>query len=133
MGRRWLDDASAADLGRLDVAAIERVRAEAWPEAANADELHDALLGLGFVTPDEVDRQPIVARTARFARARSAASTCVLASAKMAVARQTHGRMWVAAERLPQFHAVYPNARLDAADRRARGVQQSAHGLATMR
>jgi ATP-dependent Lhr-like helicase len=57
MGRRWLDDASAADLGRLDAAAIERVRAEAWPEATNADELHDALLGLGFVMRDEVDRQ----------------------------------------------------------------------------
>ncbi len=50
MARRWLDEASAADLGRLDVAAIERVRAEAWPEAVNADEMHDALLGLGFVT-----------------------------------------------------------------------------------
>ena len=59
MARRWLDEASAADLGRLDVAAIERVRAEAWPEAANADEMHDALLGLGFVT----DRGSASART----------------------------------------------------------------------
>src|SRR6266853_1994734 len=57
MGRRWLDDASAADLGRLDAAAIERVRGEAWPEATNADELHDALLGLGFVTQEEIGRQ----------------------------------------------------------------------------
>ena len=49
MSRRWLDEASAADLGKLDVAAIDRVRAEAWPEATDADELHDALLGLGFL------------------------------------------------------------------------------------
>ncbi len=33
IARRWLDDASAQRLGRLDPAAIERVRAEAWPEA----------------------------------------------------------------------------------------------------
>jgi ATP-dependent Lhr-like helicase len=38
-GRRWLDPESAADLGALDAAAIERVRAEAWPEVASADEL----------------------------------------------------------------------------------------------
>ena len=53
MARRWLDEASAKDLGRLDVAAIDRVRAEAWPEATSADEMHDALLGLGFVTDAE--------------------------------------------------------------------------------
>ena len=54
MARRWLDAETASDLGRLDVAAIDRVRAEAWPEAGSADELHDALLGLGFLTADEV-------------------------------------------------------------------------------
>jgi ATP-dependent Lhr-like helicase len=40
--RRWLDPAEANDLGRLDQAAIDRVRREAWPDAANAEELHDA-------------------------------------------------------------------------------------------
>ncbi|HET9235079.1 MAG TPA: DEAD/DEAH box helicase, partial [Candidatus Eisenbacteria bacterium] len=40
MSRRWLDPATASDLGALDPAAIDRVRSEAWPEAANADELH---------------------------------------------------------------------------------------------
>ena len=54
MARRWLDAETASDLGRLDVAAIDRVRTEAWPEAGSADELHDALLGLGFLTADEV-------------------------------------------------------------------------------
>ena len=42
MSRRWLDPEAAADIGRLDPEAIERVRAEAWPDPANADELHDA-------------------------------------------------------------------------------------------
>src|SRR5437016_6198915 len=53
MNRRFLDAESAADLGKLDMAAIERVRGEAWPQAENADELHDALMQLGFVTIEE--------------------------------------------------------------------------------
>ncbi|TMG83488.1 MAG: ATP-dependent DNA helicase, partial [Betaproteobacteria bacterium] len=118
MSRRWLDDASAADLGRLDVAAIERVRAEAWPDAANADELHDALLGLGFITQDEVDRQETW-RGLLDSLAAQRRATCVLASASDTSqrARGTQSvsgkRLWVAAERLPQFHAVYPDTRLE--------------------
>ena len=111
MGRRWLDDASAADLGRLDVAAIERVRAEAWPEAANIDELHDALLGLGFVTPDEVDRQPSW-RGLLDSLALERRATCVWPGAEDGRRAADARSMWVAAERLPQFHAVHPNARL---------------------
>src|SRR3989449_1503817 len=53
MNRRFLDAESAADLGKLDLAAVERVRGEAWPQAENADELHDALMQLGFVTIEE--------------------------------------------------------------------------------
>src|SRR6266480_171564 len=53
MNRRFLDAESAADLGKLDMAAIERVRGEAWPQAETADELHDALMQLGFATVAE--------------------------------------------------------------------------------
>ena len=51
--RRWLDPETAADMGKLDQAAIDRVREEVWPEPRNADELHDALVELGFVTEAE--------------------------------------------------------------------------------
>ena len=54
--RRWLDPASAADLGRLDPEAIERVRTEAWPDTDTADALHDALVMLGFLTEREMGR-----------------------------------------------------------------------------
>jgi ATP-dependent helicase Lhr and Lhr-like helicase len=54
MGRRWMDAASAADIGRLDPEAIVRVREEAWPDAGSADELCDALSWLTFLTDDEV-------------------------------------------------------------------------------
>ena len=51
--RRSLDPESAADIGRLDASAIERVRAQAWPEVSTPDEAHDALVVLGFATASE--------------------------------------------------------------------------------
>jgi ATP-dependent Lhr-like helicase len=44
------------ELGLLDAAAIEKVQKEAWPRATNADELHDALMLLGVITPEEIQR-----------------------------------------------------------------------------
>ncbi len=56
MGRRWQNPETASDLGRLDGQAIERVRDEAWPDPIDAEELHDALLWLSFLTEEEVAR-----------------------------------------------------------------------------
>jgi ATP-dependent helicase Lhr and Lhr-like helicase len=56
MSRRWLDPESAADIGKLDPEAVERVRTEAWPDAATPDELHDALSWLTFLTERELQR-----------------------------------------------------------------------------
>ena len=52
--RRWLDPTTATDLSALDAAAIERVRVEVWPAAQSEDELHEAILMLGFVADDEI-------------------------------------------------------------------------------
>ena len=56
--RRWGDIESTDDFGKLDSEAIDGVREEAWPEARNADELHEALMGLGFVTDAEIHANP---------------------------------------------------------------------------
>src|SRR6202047_1102611 len=100
MSRRWLDPQSAADLGKLDAQAIERVREEAWPDATNADELHDALLWLTFITAAEA------------ARAQSWAQLLTELSAQRRVTRLESGplRLWVSAERLPLLQALYPQA-----------------------
>jgi hypothetical protein len=54
MSRRWGDIDSTDDFGQLDPDAIAAVRSEAWPEARNADELHEALMGLAFLTETEI-------------------------------------------------------------------------------
>jgi ATP-dependent Lhr-like helicase len=100
MGRRWLAPEQAGELGRLDPDAIARVRGEAWPDAETADELHDALVWLGFLTDAELGATPrwhelaaALARDKRVARLDA-----------------PHDGIWIAAERLPQFQALWPAA-----------------------
>ena len=42
--RRGLDVKTADEFGKLDQAAIDLVREQAWPDPETGDELHDALL-----------------------------------------------------------------------------------------
>ncbi|MEO8587039.1 MAG: DEAD/DEAH box helicase [Acidobacteriota bacterium] len=51
--RRVLGARSADEIGILDPEAIARVREEAWPQPANAEEVHEALLWMGYVTAEE--------------------------------------------------------------------------------
>ncbi len=51
--RRGLSFESASDLGRLDPEAIAQVRAEAWPEVRDAEELHDTLNSMCLLRDDE--------------------------------------------------------------------------------
>jgi ATP-dependent Lhr-like helicase len=51
--RRVLDVASADGVGSLDPDAIARVREEAWPRPEDAEEVHEALLWMGYVTAAE--------------------------------------------------------------------------------
>ena len=107
MGRRYAEADSAGDLGRLDPEAIAGVREEAWPEARNADEMHDALMGLGCVTARSAANA--AGRTAaQLAKAHRATRNCNSAPAVSDVARRADPRLtslhglWFAAERLPQ-------------------------------
>ena len=98
--RRWVDPEQAEDFGRLDPAAIEQVRQDAWPQARDADELHEALVGLGFLTLGEIAAQPAwPALLEQLAASRRAT-------------RLDAPAVWIAAERLPQWRALAPQARL---------------------
>src|SRR5436853_5139411 len=54
--RRASERNGSDGLGILDVAAIEKVEKEAWPDATNADELHDPLMLLAVTTRGEMQR-----------------------------------------------------------------------------
>lgn len=116
LNRRWTDPESSDDLGALDPDAIEAVRAEAWPEARSADEMHEALTGLGCMAEDEVNEHPDWAtwldELARVGRA-----------TRMQVAS---GRaLWLPVERLAMLRAIYPSATLAPALQPPAGYDQA--------
>ena len=53
--RRLLDPETADTLGALDAAAVARVREQAWPDAESAEEVHEALLWMGYATRAEAE------------------------------------------------------------------------------
>ncbi len=138
--RRWLDPQTASDMGKLDQGAIDRVRDEAWPRVENADELHDALVELGFVTAEEGtewqafltelqnDRRAAVLQipgtgTAGVPPATVGYTNPELENQLATIAGGTPAvpvtavpekmlQLWVAAERLPQIEAIYPSPSL---------------------
>ncbi len=100
--RRWLDPESAADIGKLDPVAIAEVREQAWPEVANADELHDAMHAMGVISEQE-------GASAGWSR-----HLDELIDARRATRLHTSSHVfWVCAECLPLVQAVYPDGRLD--------------------
>jgi ATP-dependent Lhr-like helicase len=133
--RRWLDPQTASDMGKLDQGAIDRVRDEAWPRVENADELHDALVELGFVTAEEgADWQSFLAELQNDRRAAvlhlsgNAGAPPAMSAQREQLDRSTKSAnetnaggapafpekaLWIAAERLPQIEAVYPAASLE--------------------
>jgi ATP-dependent Lhr-like helicase len=104
--RRFLDPAEAAELGRLDPAAIALVREQAWPTATSPDELHDALLRLGYLREDEAAHSS----DAGLFDWRDYFEP-LLAQQRVTVFVAPAGqRLWVCAERLPLLQALFPGA-----------------------
>jgi ATP-dependent Lhr-like helicase len=108
--RRSLEPTSADEMGALDAGAIARVRREAWPDVRGPEELHDALLTFGFLTEAEgraggdagawdpyFDALAKERRAGRLLKGRAAGGSA----------------LWVAAERLPELRAIFPEAETD--------------------
>ena len=89
-------DFSTEGAGALDPEAIATVASEAWPAIRDADELHEALLGLGVM--------PV-------AGGELALMYDQLAGMRRATTMTAEGRtFWVAAERLNLVRTAYPDA-----------------------
>lgn len=94
--RRSVDIQSSEDVGKLDPEAFRRVREQAWPEVETVDELHDALLLLGYMSHEEIAPfqsflDPLLAQQ-RVAK----------------LSLSSRRSVFAACERLPQFQALFP-------------------------
>jgi ATP-dependent helicase Lhr and Lhr-like helicase len=97
--RRAGESTATSGLGILDANAIEKVCAEAWPQATSADELHETLLLVGALTGDEI----------RMLGPDSSEWLQQLQSDKRAGRLEGLVLFWIAAERVPMLKAVYPD------------------------
>ena len=96
--RSWADPAEARDYSLLDASAIARVREEAWPLVHNAEELHDALQTLGYITAAEFADSGFKKWRERL----------VLEGRLLQLARHPQGLIF-ATEELPKFKALFPD------------------------
>jgi ATP-dependent helicase Lhr and Lhr-like helicase len=137
--RRILPDSILEEVGRLDPAAIEQVKQEAWPDVRDADELHDVLHTLIALPQNMAELAPVrrlseaeqvfslaesqTPRTALDRAAEGGWSHLVgsnfgwghhferLVQYGRALCATSDGRAyWVAAERAKTFAVLYPHA-----------------------
>lgn len=116
--RRVLPESVLQEVGALDPAAIEQVRADAWPDVRDADELADALLTLVAVPENNTtedteggDRvfgssgHPIIGTPDLFEELR--------ASNRSTRTTVPDGAFWVSAEKIKAFKTIYPEAKFE--------------------
>lgn len=94
--RSWADPAETGNYSELEKEAIQRVRDEAWPLVTNAEELHDALLSLAYITHSEFTENGF---TRKAELLQEMGRLCQLGPEA--------ANLWVAAERIPQFRALF--------------------------
>ena len=98
--RRMLPESVLNEVGALDPEAIAEVRQDAWPEARDADELHDVL-------------QTLVALPASLAASWSQHFERLAAERRATRAKQDGAIYWVAADRAKSFHSIFPQAQFE--------------------
>ena len=110
--RRMLPDTVLSEIGKLDAQAIAEVRAEAWPDVRDADELHDVLqtlIAMPVLEARAEQQGDLLTATVRDSITNWQSFFEPLASQSRAVLASVSGRRyWVAAERAKSFAQVFP-------------------------
>ena len=131
--RHWNGIENTDDLAKLDPEAIAAVRAEAWPDVRSADEMHEALNVLGFVTVDEANtnagwtdwlhKLTSSHRATRFTPSRACSrgglgrgEALIIAANPLPTSHCAQGEepsscsVWICAEKLPLWEVVHAAA-----------------------
>ena len=102
------DLGNAATLSIISVDATEQVRAEAWIQPRNPDELHDGLLQLGFLTCDEYSSGCSSSGAAGEASGWGRWFHALSVEFRVCCVRIEGVSWWVATERLQEFKTIFP-------------------------
>ncbi len=110
---RYAQPADMQAGSELDSDLIRQLRLKNWPQPRDAEELHDALVHMGFMLPDEwsissaeaPDLSRQLAQQRWFVELQEAKRVTSLSTA--------NASYWVCAERLAQMQAIHPHASLD--------------------
>ena len=106
VARRFTRPEEAAELAHLDPKAIEQVCLEAWPTARNVEECHDTLMLMGCLTEAESAGNNIAACDYRHYLAQ-------LVNENRATLLSIDSiSLWACAERLAQWLAIFPQAKM---------------------
>ncbi len=105
------DPRSAKDLGVLDIDAIRLVQQEAWPSPRDADELHDALLVMGFLTESECLTGPKHFNFSSIYSTQQYFNDLIdqKRATRVYISSNTDECLWVCAERLTEVLSLYDN------------------------
>jgi ATP-dependent helicase Lhr and Lhr-like helicase len=120
--RRILPESVLEEVGKLDPAAIEQVRAEAWPDVRDADELHDVLhtlIAFPVSSSDHVGTGALAhtveqSSTMKFANSDWKFFFEILQrSGRVLQASADDRHYWLATERAKTFCAIFPDAKFE--------------------
>ena len=108
------DLSSAATLSIISVAAQTQVRNEVWIQPRNADELHDGLLQMGFLTQAEYSSGNSTCGAAGNASQWGSWFAALAEDFRVCSVRlEAQGessQWWIASERLPEWLAIHPGS-----------------------
>jgi len=118
--RRILPESVLEEVGKLDPAAIEQVREEAWPDVRDADELHDllhTLIAFPISAPhsDHGGTGVPVRPAVRSSTGWQIFFAQLSAQGRAAVASVGDRSYWVASERRKPFAKLFPGAEFEGA------------------
>jgi ATP-dependent Lhr-like helicase len=108
--RRVLPESVLEEVGKLDPAAIDQVRSEAWPDVRDADELHDVLHTL-IAFPSTLRGTGAIARAVeRSATAWQPLFERLQIQNRVFCGQVNNRAYWIAAERAQSFRQIFPEA-----------------------